>query len=286
MFPKRQLQPFTRRWAPSRPSAWAILVAANVGCFVAQSVIQFSRPDFIQSWLALSREGVLAGYAWQFFSYMFLHGDLSGPPALAAAHLFLNVVMLYFVAREIETILGAKHLLAIYFGGGVLGGLAQVALSPAPVLGSSAGVLAVLIALTTMLPEIEVQALLFFIIPVRLKAKHLTAIVFGLAAALALARTPASIAHWAHLGGCVFGWLYVRQLGYGNPLRVQRYFLEKRRRAERIERMPPEQFMSEEIDPILEKISRDGIRSLTRAERKILEKGREKIAKKTAAPKC
>jgi hypothetical protein len=43
--------------------------------------------------------------------------------------------------------------------------------------------------------------------------------------------------------------------------------------------MSSEQFINEEIDPILEKISRDGIRSLTRAEKRILEMGREKITK-------
>ena len=86
-------------------------------------------------------------------------------------------------------------------------------------------------------------------------------------------------AHYAHLAGCMFGWVYVKQLGYGNPLRIQRYFFEKRQREDRRKYMSSEQFINEEIDPILEKISRDGIRSLTRAEKRILEMGREKIAK-------
>jgi hypothetical protein len=86
-------------------------------------------------------------------------------------------------------------------------------------------------------------------------------------------------AHYAHLAGCLFGWVYVKQLGYGNPLRIQRYFFEKRQREERRRHMTSDQFINEEIDPILEKISRDGIGSLTRNEKRILEMGRDKIAK-------
>ena len=84
-------------------------------------------------------------------------------------------------------------------------------------------------------------------------------------------------AHYAHLGGCIFGWIYVKQLGYGNHLRIQRYFFEKRQREERRRHMTAGQFINEEIDPILEKISRDGIHSLTRAEKRTLEMGRDKI---------
>ena len=58
---------------------------------------------------------------------------------------------------------------------------------------------------------------------------------------------------------------------------------ERRQREARIERMPAEQFISEEIDPILDKISREGMHSLTRTERKILEKGREKIGATVSA---
>ena len=88
------------------------------------------------------------------------------------------------------------------------------------------------------------------------------------------------IGHVAHLGGCLVGWIYARQLGFGNPWWIQRRIMERRQREERLERMSPDQYMVEEIDPILDKIARDGIRSLTRGERRILERGREKISQK------
>ena len=89
------------------------------------------------------------------------------------------------------------------------------------------------------------------------------------------------VGHLAHLGGSFAGWIYARQLGFGLKLPVPRFYQEKRERHERIQSMTPEEFISSEIDPILDKISREGIHSLTRAERKILEKGREKIELKT-----
>jgi hypothetical protein len=88
------------------------------------------------------------------------------------------------------------------------------------------------------------------------------------------------VAHLAHLGGCLVGWIYARQLGFGNPWWFQRRIAERRQREERLERMAPDQYMTEEIDPILDKISREGIRSLTRGERRILERGRDKISQK------
>ena len=79
-----------------------------------------------------------------------------------------------------------------------------------------------------------------------------------------------------------YAWVYAQQLGFGNQLSIQRYIFEKRQRVARRERMSPEQFMSTEIDPILEKISARGMHSLTRAERKILEQGSGKMAGKPA----
>ena len=295
--PKRQVQPFTHRWAVGHPPAWAILIALNAAVFTVQQLMGPGEPDWIKRNLGLSDQGVHQGYVWQFITYTFLHAGW--------IHIGANMLMLYFAGRELEPLLGTRHFLGIYFGGGVLGGLAQWAFTPlpegGPLMGASASVLATLIAFTTILPELDLTCLLFFVIPLRLKTKYLARVVVwsSILALLtpwllhfiksgALDRMMAlvashdfnfKVAHYAHLGGCLFGWLYVKQLGYGNPLRIQRYFLEKRLREERRKHMTSEQFMNEEIDPILEKISRDGIGSLTRAEKRILEMGREKITR-------
>src|SRR6202000_166843 len=82
------------------------------------------------------------------------------------------------------------------------------------------------------------------------------------------------------IAGAIFGWAYVKQLGYGNPLAIQRYIFDRRQRAARLARMNPDQFVAAEIDPILERIAQHGVKSLTRSERKILEQGREKLSSK------
>jgi hypothetical protein len=81
--------------------------------------------------------------------------------------------------------------------------------------------------------------------------------------------------------GAVIGWWWARQLGFGNAFWFQRRRMEERQQSLRRLRMNAEEFVAQEIDPILEKISREGVGSLTRAERKILEEGRGKLARKS-----
>ena len=139
------------------------------------------------------------------------------------------MLLLYFAGREVEALVGARHFLTIYFGGGLLGGLAQwtfTSLPPnAPLIGASAGVLAVLIAFTTILPELELTCLLFFVIPIRIRARNLALLLVGSTvlfilvpylnnlgnqAVNILSHKSVLIGHYAHLGGCIFGWLYVK----------------------------------------------------------------------------
>jgi hypothetical protein len=93
---------------------------------------------------------------------------------------------------------------------------------------------------------------------------------------------------WLDLGptgillGAAVGWWWARQLGFGNAFWFQRRRMEERQQALRRMRMNAEEFVAQEIDPILEKISRAGVGSLTRAERRILEEGRGKLAGRRA----
>lgn len=262
--------------------ASTILIGATAGLFVTQYFVRFLSGDAVagelENLFALGRTSFQHHwYAWQLITYMFLH---QGP-----LHLLVNMASLYFAAREVESLIGSKHLLAIYFGGGVAGGVAHLLWGPAgTVIGASGGVCAVVIAFTTILPEMELTAWLFFVLPVRLKAKFFAAALTGITLFLVFfSPTLGKTSNLAHLGGCILGWLYIKQLGYGNPLLIQKYIFKRRQRTARFARMTPEQFISEEIDPILDKISKEGIHSLSRAEKKILERGRDKIAKRVAS---
>ena len=276
-----RIQPFIPRWTTGRRSVVTLLIVSSVMAFFVQTFVETATPGFTQEWLCLSRAGIERGFYWQFFSYLFIHGTPGGSSLVGVVHLFLNMATLYFVGREVEAIAGPRHLLGMYFLGGFIGGLGQILAVPeVAVSGASAGVCAVLIAFTTILPEFEVTLLLFFVVPIRLRAKYVGWMVAGAAAALPLLHLMPNVAHVAHLGGCLVGWIYARQLGFGNPWWIQRRMIERRQREARLDRMDPDQYMVEEIDPILDKISRDGIRSLTRRERQLLERGREKISQK------
>jgi membrane associated rhomboid family serine protease len=280
-----RIQPFIPRWTTGRRSVVTLLIVANVLAFLGQSLAQMYAPGVVSEWLCLSMHGLRQGYVWELVSYLFIHGmpGVAGAsPWIGVIHLFINMMMLYFVGREVEAICGPRHMLGMYFLGGIAGGIAQVLVFPAggPIAGASAGVCAVLLAFTTILPEFEVTLLVFFVVPVRLRAKYVGWLVAGSSVAMAAFQWEPSVAHMAHLGGCMVGWMYARQLGFGNPWWFQRRMMERRQREQRLDRMSPDQYMTEEIDPILDKIAKDGIRSLSRAERRILERGREKISQK------
>ena len=278
---------FTRRWAEGRVSATAVLVAAQAVAYTLQFCLErygvdrsyakdwspWSCAAWLQDFLGLSGAGIAEGNYWQFGSFITLHSN--------PLHALANALVLLLAGRELEPILGKQRFVELFVLGTLLGGFVHwLALPDVTLLGMSAGVVAVLVAFTTTLPELEVTLNLFFVLPVRLRAKHLSAALVVVCLLMWHGGISPEIGPVAMLAGCAVGWLHARHSGFGNPLFFQRYLFEKRQRAARLERMTPEQFISAEIDPILEKISQQGMQSLTRAERKVLAQGREKIVAK------
>jgi membrane associated rhomboid family serine protease len=255
-------------------------VALSVGAYAAQLLLDYALAEhgpagLLQTWLGLDAESIRAGHYWTFLSYSLLHVD--------PFHLLANALLLYFAGKEVEPIIGARHFVILYLLGTVIGGVAHVFAMPAvQLLGTTPAVAAVVVAFTTILPELDVTVNLFFVLPVRLRAKYLAVALLAVAAILWTVPTLPEIGPAAMIAASAVAWLYVKQLGFGNPLALQRYIFNRRQRAARLERMSPEQFISNEIDPILDKIAREGMRSLSRAERKMLAQGRDKIARKTA----
>ncbi|HEX5175872.1 MAG TPA: rhomboid family intramembrane serine protease, partial [Chthoniobacteraceae bacterium] len=227
--PRRQMQPFTRRWSVGKPSITIVLLAVHGGAFAAQFVIEFLQNNhFIQlepltALLGLRAATATAGAWWQFLTFPFLH---EGPWPF---HVLTNMLLLYFAGREVEPIVGARHFLSVYIGGIALGAAAHFFLMPGETLvGISAGVAALLVAYSTILPELEVTANLFFILPLRIRAKYIALSAIFLSVALWIAVPAAGIGPASILTGALFGWLYVKQLGYGNPLALQRYIFDRR----------------------------------------------------------
>jgi hypothetical protein len=139
------------------------------------------------------------------------------------------------------------------------------------------GVAAIFVAYATILPELEVTTLLLFMVPVRLKMRRLAQIALVGAVALLLLSRSGAVGHSAFIGGAIAGWLYANLLGFGRTSLLQRIFRQRRLEAARLQSMGADQFVAEEIDPLLEKISQRGLASLSRRERRLLEQARERM---------
>ncbi|MBS1546953.1 MAG: rhomboid family intramembrane serine protease [Bacteroidetes bacterium] len=227
---------------------------------------------------------------WTPATYMFTHQ--------APMHLFWNMIMFWFSGQLFQGILGGKRLLGNYLLGGLAGYLfyvlgsfmpAHLALgSNGPILGASAAVMSVLIGIASYRPDMLVN--LFLIGPVRLKYVGIAVLVLDL---IAISGGSNTGGHLAHLGGALYGYLAARQLAAGTDWsgafvgwleRIPKLFKRGTTRM-RVEKRPPhnargtvtdadfnasKKQQQERIDAILDKISRSGYDSLSKAERDFL----------------
>jgi membrane associated rhomboid family serine protease len=277
----------------SRFSTTVILMIVLTVIFALQQInAVYFRSFNSNEVFALSKEGLQRGWIWQLITFQFLHAHLF--------HLGFNLLALWFFGRPVEARLGTPAFLKIYFAGGIAGGLLQTALSWAfPgyfgwVLGASAGVCALIAAFALMEPEA-----IIFLIVFPLKAKYLLALEAGIAMFFTLVPSRSGVAHAAHLGGIAAGIAFMKWglYNYGASFRWHPFRNRARRRqlvkaatvkpgfwkgakAQLPDEVEPEEFISREVDPILDKISQHGIQSLTPREKQILEAARAKMDKR------
>jgi membrane associated rhomboid family serine protease len=268
----RKPSPITKRWIQRPRIVLLGLIGLNVAVFVTQLFLDVYEPGFVREYLALSEQGLRSAYGWQFLTAAFLH---DGP-----WHLLGNMFLLYLLGRDVESIIGQRQFLSLYLTGTLAGELGHLFLMPADsaLLAASGGPAAVVMAYAAILPELELTSMIFFLVPIRLKAKHIGYGAFVLSVLGVIFDRTATVAHSSFLGGCLAGWFYAHLLGFGRPSILQRMLRQKRAETERYRAMSPEQFIAEQIDPLLEKISREGMASLTRAERRLLAKAPAKMA--------
>ncbi|MET0501253.1 MAG: rhomboid family intramembrane serine protease [Candidatus Binatia bacterium] len=187
-----------------------VLIAVNCGVFLYQLL----RPDFNETLLelyGLSSQGVEQGAWWQLITHAFLHGNIW--------HLLFNMAGLWFAGRIVERVMGTGRFVALYFACALAGGLAQLLLDGGRslLLGASGAVCGVILAFATIVPEAQIVMLLFFVFPLRLRAKYLAWGLIGSSLLFLLLGFEPWIGHAAHLGGCLAGYLLARLNGYGLP---------------------------------------------------------------------
>ncbi len=279
------------------------LILINLGVFLFVSIVglfiwlfqvssgiqqQFNVSPFAY-WLAVpANPSILAQKIWTLFTYMFLHEGFF--------HLFFNMLMLYFSGRIFLEYFNGQKLLNVYIWGGLIGGLLYVvsynffpvfqqAATYSILLGASASVLAVLIAIATYVPNYHMNLLLVG----RVKLQHI-AIFFIVVDILSVQGTNPG-GHIAHLGGALWGFLYIqllkRNMNLSSLLKFPKITFKKGPRKaysnpqykrpesddEYNRRRVKEQH---EVDRILEKISKSGYASLSKREKEQLFKNSNK----------
>lgn len=200
------LSPARAEQQPLEQGATRVLIALNLAFFAYEQWLYRVDPGR-KRWFelnhALSLEGLLRGVWWQCLSFQFLHGGW--------IHLGMNLLLLHSLGPVMETTLGRWRFLLLYLVSGTLGGILHVAgawMMPdsfgGPVVGASAGLCGLLAALGALHSEERLRVLLFFVIPMEIRAKFvlLGGIVIS---ALGAVFVVGPIAHLAHLGGFIGG---------------------------------------------------------------------------------
>jgi membrane associated rhomboid family serine protease len=255
---------------------WAVGAAVLMIIFyILQWIMGYFDPAGPVKLFGLNRSGVFYGCFWQFASYLFLH-HLSHPLGLC-----FTIFGLMVVGSEIEGIIGRAHFTILFLTSGAIAGLAYLLISTGgPLLGAEPAICAIIVGCTTILSEFPV--ILPFGIRFRYKHAGWALILALLGYRLLSGRGDAIAASTVNLTGAAVGWLYVRILGFGSPLPGEMALRQRLAERARARRLPLRPYLATYVDPILEKIHRNGIRSLSRAEKQVLRQARQKVLLKVS----
>lgn len=197
-----------------------LLLIVNTAVFVIQTVAGMAIDDRLTFYFGLVPQLVLHEfYLWQLFTYQFLHGGLF--------HLLFNMLALWMFGCDLELRWGSSFFLRYYFvtviGGGILNTL-FVPNQLGPSIGASAGIYGILLAYGLIYPNRIIY--FYFLFPI--KMKHFVWIIGAITLYSSLTAGQSGIAHLAHLGGMVFGYIYLKGV---NPWDWVRDYLDRRRLA-------------------------------------------------------
>jgi len=261
------------------------LIFWNVGIGLVLFILGAFAPDFyntVISWISLSSEtSEFLFKPWTFLMYAFVHANFW--------HLLFNMIVLNFSSRLFLTYFTQKQFFGLYLLGSIFAGAVFVISyfilqDVSRLVGASGAIMAILIAAATYAPFSEIRLLLIG----NVKLWHIALVLL----VLDLIQVPISNTggHLAHLGGALFGFLYIRLLQNGTDLskpvsKIIDYFvtLFRPRKATPFKKVhknvtqqpknqpkPQKDFTQQQIDEILDKISKSGYDSLTKEEKEFL----------------
>ena len=184
------------------PNVIFFLLVANGLMFA----LEFWIPDVVFRYMPLFSLDTGGFMPWQLVTYGFLHDPKN------LYHIIFNMLALWMFGRDLERIMGPQRF-AIYWFVCVIGaGLVQLLVAgftgrPSVTIGASGGVFGVLLAFALAFPN---RTVVLLIPPIPMKAKYFV-LLYGLFTLfLGVSGGAPSVAHFAHLGGMLFGWLLLR----------------------------------------------------------------------------
>lgn len=184
------------------PNVIFFLLIANGIMFAGQNFV----PEFTARYLALWSLGTGQFFPWQLLSYAFLHDRDN------LYHILFNMFALWMFGRELERLMGAPRFLTYYLVCVVGAGLVQLLVAkftghPSVTVGASGGVFGILLAYGMTFPN-RVVVLLFP--PIPMKAKYFVLFYGLLELFLGVSGNAPGVAHFAHLGGMLFGFMLLQ----------------------------------------------------------------------------
>jgi membrane associated rhomboid family serine protease len=200
---------------------------------------------------------------WTMVTYMFVHGGLM--------HIGFNMLTLYFFGPRVEQRLGSERFFVLYFFSGICGALAMFLFNPmSAVIGASGAIFGVMFAYAKFWPRDQV--LVWGVLPVEVRW------LVGISTLIALFGIGTGVAHFAHLGGFVGGFLYLLFLERRHGAKKFRAQVNSAAppadalasRWQKVDRSRVHEVNRDEVNRILDKISASGVKSLTPTERQFL----------------
>ncbi len=235
------------------------LIAANVIVFF----VELTAPRLV-SGLAFVPARILS-QPWTLITYMFLHAGIT--------HILFNMLALYFFGPRVEERIGSRRFFTLYMLSGISGGLLSFVFAPYnAIIGASGAVFGVMLAFAYFWPRDRI--LIWGILPV--EARVLVVVTTVLALYSGLRGSAGGVADFAHLGGYAGAFFYIRWLEHtSGAKRFQRRTAPRVVDANllnwrKVDAQSVHEVNRDEVNRILDKISRSGIGSLTPQERAFL----------------
>lgn len=280
-------RPYMRRnLSPRLNCLTDFLILTLIVSFIFQSVLKLFAVDLpLLRSFGLSFESLKSGFIWTLFTYSFLHEG--------ALHLLFNILGIHFISRNLEYSLTRESFIMLFLFSIFLGSISWLSfnINGGFLIGTSAFVMGSLTRFCLMRPDNPITFLLFFVLPISLKPKHLLFGVMGLELygfIFSELQNISNIAHSAHLGGMLAGFILSTSLGKSLILPRFSFKSSKVKSAKSKTTVTDYSIDSEvttdlenQVDKILDKINEKGFGSLTDREKSLLEKAKSLFKTKT-----